>query len=127
MKSRMKISVDLSQEILEAIDKPFEERFYENECLADYKKRPYELFIFVRTFGTKRNRNGKITFYSKREVESITGKTKRELGNKLEKLIDGCWDQVPTEAGRDWLPEKWIFVKKALKIFQLLKGNSKAN
>lgn len=107
-------------DILKAIDAPYSERFYENDGINDYKKKPYRFYLFLREFGVKKyGTSGKMSFFTKRIVIEITGKSFKEVSEKLDKEIDTCEGMVDASS-RDWTPEKWIKIKKALKAFNLL-------
>lgn len=116
---RMKLGIWISQEVLKVLDNPSQELFYENDCIADYKQKPYQLFVFLRVFGVKKTKGGNVYFYNNRLVEEVKGFTHKEVSKKLDKLIDKCKGEAPKDAPMDWIPEKWLLVKKAIKFFNL--------
>lgn len=120
MKTTFKIDIYEALDLLKAIDKPFIEVYYENDCITDYKKKPYQMFFFTRVFGVKKGNTGKLSFFSKREIIEITGNSQREIAEKLEKEVDKCEGMVLDGVTLEWIPEKWLTIRKGIKAFNLL-------
>ena len=96
-----------------------EAKFYENDCITDYKEKPYQLFLFVWSFWLKQAPSGRVRLEKKRNVIEFAGKTHREVVDKVYGFIEKeCEGQLPDEAveNKKWFPSDFIEKKKALTL-----------
>ena len=113
-----KVDIWQMEEIAKVLDSSnYEEIYYDRTGIADYKKKPYSFFIFLRKFGVRKvkSNKGRWAFYMTIEPTEVVGKTYKEIGEKLEEIVSKCEDEAPYEAERDWMPKKWVEVKRAVK------------
>ena len=120
-KNTLKIGIDEAMEVLQALDKPFEEIYYENECLSDFRKKPYETMIFCRKFVVRKSGGGRYSVLIGRVVEEFKANSHKEMDRKVYEFAEKCEAMVPEHeaANRNWIPEKWKNIKNAIKIFNL--------
>ena len=118
MKTQFKSDIYEAMDILKAIEAPYFESYYEETGISDYKKKPYGFFLFTRVFGLKKSKGGKLSFHNTKDIVEIKGNTHKELSEKLEKIVDAC-EGVVINTDKDWMPEKWKNIKKAIKVFNL--------
>jgi hypothetical protein len=124
--NQLKLSIDDAVDVLKAIHAPYQEKWYENDCITDYSrkpgKNPYQAFIFLRVFDVHKTKAGNLAFRMDRVMEEVSARNPHEMDKKVYALAEACEGMVPTNeaANREWMPEKWQNIKKALKVFRLL-------
>lgn len=94
--------------------------YYEEECITDYKEKPYQLFLFVRHFWLKQTPKGRLTLTRKREVVEFLGRTHKELDEKVDNYVTQSDGECPPEVIDDskWFPPDLIQKKKALSLLE---------
>lgn len=122
MKNKLKLTIDETIDIIGSLNVPFTEKYYDNECLSDFKNGVYTMYIFVRHFSVVKGKTGKLRIETSRNVIELKGKNEKEVGKKLKALIDEYYDILPPDEKipLDWMPEKFRNIQKAIKVFNLL-------
>lgn len=92
----------------------FDETYFEDDGLCDFKNNQFRFWVFTRRFILKVTKSGVPRVNIKRDVVEIEGKTQKEMTNKLDKFVDKLY-QVPKDASRDWLPDEVLELKAAVK------------
>lgn len=122
MKNKLKLTIDETIDIIGGLTVPFTEKYYDNECLSDFKNGVYTMYIFIRHFSVVKGKTGKLRIETIRDVIEIKGKNKIELNKNLQKMVDEYYDMLPSDQKipLDWMPEKFKNIQKAIKVYNLL-------
>lgn len=134
MRNKIVSSLDESLDLLASLEETekkrtkhgseiiLERRYYEDDCLSDYKEKPYKLFVFVANFVLRQTKKGRVLIDKKRDVIEIQGKSLKEVRGKLDNLVNSCYGELPAE-GCDsvkWIPDDMKSMKESLKLQQKL-------
>mgnify|MGYP001595066133 CR=1 FL=1 len=118
METKIKMKIWEAEEILAGLEAPFSEKYYYTDLIADYKKKPYEVFMFVNVYEVRRSKGGRLSVHQKQEIIPLKGKNHTQIGEQVERIVNECEGNVLDES-RDWMPEKWKKIKKSVKIHNL--------